>query len=101
MLLTTEAHILSPTTVLNHEIDHALQDDQNPEQYRADIKIDDQSYKDKEEERVITGSEQETAKKHGEIKEGEVTRRDHYGTFYETTGPTSTEFKNPVIIIIW
>ncbi len=40
---------------------------------------------------MITGSEQETAKKMGEIKDGEVTRTDHGGTLYQTDSPTSTE----------
>lgn len=97
-VLTTEAHELSPTTILNHEVDHALQHDQNPEQQKTDKKTPDTQYGDKEEKRVIEGSEQDTAKKLGEIKEGEVTRKDHGGTLYETTSPTSTEWKNEIIV---
>lgn len=55
-------------------------------------------YGNKEERRVITGSEQETAKKMGEIGKTEVTRTDHAGTLYETVGPTTTEWKDPIII---
>ena len=90
-VLTNELIELSPATILNHEIDHALQHDQNPEQKVVDQNTEDPDYRNKEEKRVITGSEQVTAKKHGEIKEGEVTRRDHGGKVYETTGPTTTE----------
>lgn len=54
-------------------------------------------YGNKEERRVITGSEQETAKKMGEIGKTEVTRTDHAGTLYETVGPTTTEWKDPII----
>jgi RHS repeat-associated protein len=97
-VLTNEVHELSPTTILNHEVDHALQHDKNPEQQKTDGKTPDAQYGNKEEKRVIEGSEQETAKKLGEIKEGEVTRKDHGGTLYETTGPTSTEWKNAVIV---
>ena len=97
-VLTNEVHELSPTTVLNHEVDHALQEDKNPQQQKKDGKTPDAQYGNKEEKRVIEGSEQETAKKLGEIKEGEVTRKDHSGTLYETTGPTSVEWKNAVII---
>jgi hypothetical protein len=97
-LLTNELHELSPTSVLNHEVDHALQHDENPEQQKTDGKTPDSQYDNKEEKRVIEGSEQETAKKLGEIKEGEVTRKDHSGTLYETTSPTSTKWKNEVIV---
>lgn len=58
----------------------------------------DPDYKNAEEKRVITGSEQKTAKKLGEIKEGQVTRKDHGGTPIETKGPTSTEPKMGVTI---
>ncbi len=97
-VITNEGQIMSPTSVLNHEVDHALQYDQNEEQYMKDRKTKDPDYKNKEEKRVITGSEQTTAKKLGEIKEGEVTRKDHGGSPYDTKGPTSTEGKNEVII---
>lgn len=97
-VLTNELHTISPTSVLNHEVDHALQHDKNPEQQKTDGKTPDSNYGNKEEERVIEGSEQETAKKLGEIKEGEVTRKDHGGTLYETTSPTSTKEKNEVIV---
>ena len=97
-VLTNEGHMLSPTSVLNHEVDHALQQDQNPEQKKIDKATKDPDYGNKEEKRVITGSEQTTAKKLGEIKEGEVTRKDHGGTPIETKGPTSTEPKMSVTI---
>ena len=57
------------------------------------MEIDD--YGNMEEKRVITGSEQETARALGEIDPDEVTRTDHYGTLYMTTGPTSTEWEEP------
>ncbi|MBW6492703.1 MAG: hypothetical protein K0B15_16080 [Lentimicrobium sp.] len=97
-LLTNELHELSPTSILNHEVDHALQHDQNPDQQKIDGKTPDSQYGNKEEKRVIEGSEQKTAIKLGEIKEGEVTRKDHGGTLYETTSPTSTNWKNEVIV---
>jgi hypothetical protein len=89
---------MSPTTVLNHEVDHALQYDKHPKQQKNDSRTKDAQYGNKEEKRVITGSEQETAKALGEIKKGEVTRTDHGGMLYETTSPTKTEWKNPIII---
>ena len=83
---------LSPASVLNHETDHALDAVSNPTQHAENSKPgSDPQYDTKEEKRVITGSEQTTAKKLGEIKDGEVTRTDHDGTSYQTTGPTTTQ----------
>jgi RHS repeat-associated protein len=99
--LTDEGHILSPTTILNHEVDHALQHDQNPEQYLNDKNSPDPNYGNKEEKRVITGSEQDTAKKLGEIKEGDVTRTSHKGaTLIPVTSSTSTIPVDAVIITV-
>lgn len=39
-----------------------------------------------------------TARKHGEIIDGEVTRKNHKGREYETVSPTSTQGKNDVIV---
>ena len=97
-VVTNEKQIVSPTTVLNHEVDHALQHDQNPKQFDTDRKSPDAQYQTKEEKRVIEGSEQETARKLGEISEGEVTRKDHLGRRFTTTGPTSTEPRDAIIV---
>ncbi len=97
-VITNEGNIMSPTAVLNHEVDHANQHDNNPDQYNKDRKTKDPDYKNAEEKRVITGSEQETAKKLGEVEEGQVTRKDHFGTPYETKGPTTTEGKHETVI---
>jgi RHS repeat-associated protein len=97
-LLTNNGTELSPTTILNHEVDHALQHDTDPKQQKIDGATKSEQYGNKEEERVITGSEQKTAQGLGEIKEGEVTRTDHGGTLHETTGPTKTDWKDEVII---
>ena len=94
MLLTNKGVSLSPTSILNHEADHANQSDKHPEQQKVDQKQDNPMYGNNEEKRVITGSEQETAKKLGEIKDGEVTRTDHGGTLFPTSSPTSTEITN-------
>jgi hypothetical protein len=98
MMLTTNGTSISPTTILNHELDHAAQKDQNPGQQKIDANTKSTDYKNKEEERVITGSEQQTAKNLGEIKEGEVTRTDHGGTLYKTDSPTSTEITNQATV---
>lgn len=52
----------------------------------------------KEERRVITGSEQITAKALGEIKDGEVTRENHsYRNIFEAESPTSNKPKATVL----
>jgi len=96
---TNEGQTMSPTAVLNHEVDHANQFDKKPDEYKKDrVHGTDAQYESKEERRVITGSEQETAKKLGEIKEGEITRKDHAGTPFPTKGPTTTEGQNEIIV---
>lgn len=93
-ILTNEGVTLSPATALNHEFDHAAQATENPEQSAIDRDPKDgpeNPYRTKEEERVITGSEQKTAKALGEIKEGQVTRKDHGGTPFIMFSPISVE----------
>ena len=97
-LLTNEGVVISATTIVNHEADHALQQLENPNQKKSDKATKVAGYDNKEEQRVIEGSEQETAKALGEIKEGEVTRKDHGGILVETVSPTSTTQKNEIII---
>jgi len=97
-VLTTNWVILSPSTVLNHEADHALQKLINSKQQAIDKITPDKDYENKEEKRVINTSEKETALKHGEIKEGEITRNNHSGKRYNTKSPTTTEGKNEVVV---
>lgn len=98
-VITDEGVVMSPATVLNHEADHALQELVNPEQKVVDKQTMVEGFPNAEEKRVITGSEQTTARKHGEIKEGEVTRKDYNGQMYETESPTSTQGKYEVVVI--
>ena len=93
-LLTSSDKKMSPTAVLNHEADHTLQYLKNPDKSAQDSKTFDPDYDDKEEMRVITGSEQKTALALGEISAGEVTRTDHKGVPYITKSPTTTETKD-------
>ncbi len=103
---TSEDKYLSPATLLNHEVDHALGYDKNPKQYKNDIKEYDKNHPDNlyyspEEKRVITGSEQKTARALGEIKDDEVTRTDHSGyhiRMESTTSNTPVEKEQEVII---
>ena len=91
---TSPGIFISPATILNHEIDHALNANENPKQAREGKAKPDKDYEDKEEKRVITGSEQKTAKKHGDIKKGQVTRKIHsLINITKVTDPTSNKGK--------
>ena len=73
---TDEGIWLSPATVLAHEAGHAKKYNENPSKFLADITTDKQ-YDNKEDRRNITTTEQRAAKKHKEIKEDGVTRKNH------------------------
>jgi RHS repeat-associated protein len=97
---TTEGVILSPTTSLNHEFGHALLFDetvvngdlQDAHNYAESIKEDPLNpYGNENEQTVITGIEQRTAKALGEIGEDGVTRTNHQGKSVTTSGPTSNQ----------
>ncbi|WP_443757770.1 RHS repeat domain-containing protein [Barnesiella intestinihominis] len=90
-LLTNELVELSPSTLLNHEIDHAWRHDKGPQGQRQDREKPSQ-YGNKEEERVITGYERQTAIALGEIESGQVTRLNHEGTPHTTSGPTQRDW---------
>jgi len=94
-VFTTNFVMVSPATVLAHEVDHALQHKKNPKQFNRDIHTPDPNYHTKEEKRVITTTEQEVARRHGEINENEVTRTDYNGIAYTVPNPTSTEDAQP------
>jgi RHS repeat-associated protein len=90
--LTDENVVLSPATVLDHELDHGYQAQKNPSQYAQDENTNrTDGYTNNEEYRVITGSEQKTARANGEIKENQVTRGNHNGRTVATSSPTSTK----------
>ena len=82
---------MSPAEVINHEAAHAVQYDENQEQYQKDHDTENADYKNEEEKRVITGPEQETAKKMGKLKDGEVTRATHKATPIIVVSPINTE----------
>ncbi len=87
--------VVSPATVLDHELDHGVQRATNREQFESDrTPKSDKQYGTKEERRVITGSEQKTARANKETKEGQVTRTNHKGKPVVTKGVKSTEVDN-------
>jgi len=88
---------LTPTEVLNHEMDHGLEFITNTDKFYKDLNTPDKKYGNKEEKRVITGSEQSTARKLKRIKKNETTRTNHNGNLIPTAGITTT--KPPAIEI--
>ena len=85
-ILTTEGGKQSAATILEHEMDHAVDDAQNHKNHVDRADIYDAQYDNKEERRVITGSEAKTAKSNHE-----ALRRNHRGKNYKTTSPISTK----------
>jgi len=98
-LITTKGKVISAAVILNHEMDHMNRFDKDPKGQMKDFNTPVPGYGNKEEERVIKGSEQQTARNLGEIGKNEVTRTDHFGTMYKTMGPLSTELDVPPAII--
>jgi RHS repeat-associated protein len=87
---------ISPTTALDHDLDHAVQAVTNPDQFAADSKTEVDHFEDKEEQRVMTGSEYKVAKALGEIKSNEPPRSSHLGLIINTAGPTTTKTEKQI-----
>lgn len=68
---------VSPAVIVVHELDHIQRYYYDNKGYLQDVNTKDEQYKNKEEKRVIEGSEQDAARKFGEIKEDGTTRTDH------------------------
>ena len=80
----TNGAIVFPATILAHEGAHALQHDEyGDEIYKEKKGTVDAEYGDLIEQEVITGIEQTVAKLHGDIKEGEKTRKNHEGKIHK------------------
>jgi RHS repeat-associated protein len=86
--------VVSPASVLDHELDHMVDFSKNPIENRDRASQENDQYGTNEEERVITGSEQETAKANGEIRDGQITRINHGGHAVVTDGVTSNKINN-------
>ena len=94
--LNTVFTILSPATRLNHELAHAAEYQLHPDEFKENIKILPESspdfyYHTKEDKRVITGPEHQTAEALGETDEEGITRHDHNGIPIRTISPVSNE----------
>lgn len=82
---------LTPTAVLDHEMDYALDYINNPDEHNKRANTPDKQYGNKEEKRVIQGSEQSTAKKLGLTNKKETTRKNHDGSLIKTAGVNTTK----------
>ena len=85
-LVTSNGGKQSAATVLEHEMSHAVSDSYNHKDFNDRSNTKDKQYDDKEERRVISYEESETAKANHES-----VRYDHKGEHYRTNSPTSTE----------
>ena len=86
-----ENAVVSPATILDHELDHAIQFKTNYRKWVEDRYNIMDTYKNAEEKRVITGSEQKTARANGELVGNEPTRKSHNGKTVATYGPISNK----------
>ena len=69
----------SSTVCLSHEMGHAFDHDDNPEQFIKDVREVDSQYGLKAEKTVIEGVEQDVARGLKEISNNQVTRTSHFG----------------------
>ena len=88
---TTNGIYVFPATILAHEGVHALQDmtidDENDDVYIKSLNQQDAEYDNPLEREVIINYEWKIARMHGDIKESEVTRKNHKANkifFYDT-----------------
>ncbi|THU39767.1 hypothetical protein FAM09_11980 [Niastella caeni] len=79
----------SPALGLLHELDHFVEEALHPGEYDKNRKIPDKNYSNKEEKRVIEGSETNFAKAHK--SNGETVSTNHFNFAIYTAGPTSTK----------
>ena len=87
IVVSSKGIAISPVTILAHEAGHAadydkVRDDkeQLKEYAQKNTRGSDPQYGKKTEREVITKTEQDAARKHGEIQKDDVTRTDHNGT---------------------
>ena len=85
-LLLTNGEKQSPAVRLEHEFDHGIDDLKNHKNHKDRKDSPDKQYDNKEERRVITGSETKTAKK---LHQG--VRTDHKGKTYPVKDPRFIE----------
>ena len=88
-LETTEGGRQSAATILEHEMEHGVDDLNNHKAHNDRRRILVPQYENKEEHRVITGSERKTA-----LANKESIRRNHKGKSFKTESPISIKHIN-------
>lgn len=94
----------SPATSLDHEVAHAinydnsLNSEESKASYNNKLSTHDSNYGNLEEKDVIENREQSTARKHGEIRDDQVTRNNHFGKPLQ--GDVSNKTPDEIGIII-
>ena len=87
--------LLSPVTMLVHELGHGANHHKNKKEYIQKLNTKNDDYDNLEEKRVIENIETDAAKKHGDIPQNqEKTREDHDGEYYKVEDPTINVNKN-------
>ena len=95
-LQVEDGDILSPATILEHEFDHSIARVYDTEQFYKRKKSKLKDYTDKEEYRVITGSETKTARANREISTNKTQSRFSHksGMSVPVQSPTSNKVRN-------
>ena len=83
---TGRRKLLSSATILIHEAAHADDHCDDPRKSNEKRNTEDMQYSNKADAEIIQGVEQEAARLHGEIIEGEVTRNNHNGKWRDGSG---------------
>jgi RHS repeat-associated protein len=100
-LLTEQGDVLSPATVLEHEIDHALHKyEVGMLEHNRGVYTPDSQYGNAEERRVITGSEKHTGTRNGEFKRS-TQRTSHRGATVIVPNSISTRADKQKSIEYW
>jgi RHS repeat-associated protein len=97
--LETPKGTLSPATILEHEMDHGVNWQTNTEEHIKGQKTSDPHFENKEEKRVITGSEYKTGVANGELNpvvKGKESNSSSYRGHMENSGNTSVITVSPI-----
>ena len=89
---TTEGYTMSPSTVLEHEVAHAVMDATDRANHLKMVNTYDAQFDNKGESVIITGTEARTAISNGEFPKG-YSRSNHRGRKIETPYVTSNKKK--------
>lgn len=87
---TTDGETMSPATMLEHEVAHEVSYQEDTPAHRERQKPDGSKHTNKEEKRVITGTEAKTARANKEVPQN-YTRPNHGGKRIITPDPTSNK----------